>query len=157
MLALVQYAANSGLVAWFAALKTGTQFWPTWSKHYLWTSVTYFAGASAAMIAAKSADNMGFYAVILAAPTVAILFFTYRTYLKNVESAAAQAEQARHHIEELSHYIAEQERIREPAILRKSIRVYKLLLRPRKTERTRSNEFRTSRGSGKITISNSSP
>jgi signal transduction histidine kinase/ActR/RegA family two-component response regulator len=112
-MALAQYGANSGIVAWFAAIKTGAQFWPTWSKHFLWTSITYFAGASAAMITAKSADHMGFYAVILTAPTVAILFFTYRTYLKNVESAAAQADQAKQHIEELSHYIAEQERIRE--------------------------------------------
>ena len=65
------------------------------------------------MVTAKSADHMGFYAVILTAPTVAILFFTYRTYLKNVESAAAQADQAKQHVEELSHYIAEQGRIRE--------------------------------------------
>ena len=112
-MALVQYGANSGLVAWFAAIKTRQQFWPTWSKHFLWTSITYFAGASASVITAKSADHIGFYAVILTAPTVAILFFTYRTYLKNVEAAAAQADQARQHVEELSHYIAEQERIRE--------------------------------------------
>ena len=112
-MALVQYGANSGLVAWFAAIKSNQQFWPTWSKHFLWTSITYFAGASASMITAKSADHMGFYAVILTAPTVAILFFTYRTYLKNVEVAAAQADQAKQHVEELSHYIAEQERIRE--------------------------------------------
>lgn len=112
-MALVQYAANSGLVAWCAALKTNQQFWHTWKTHYLWTSITYFAGASAATITAKSADHMGFYAVILTAPTIAILFFTYRTYLKNVESSAAQAEQAEQHIEELSHYITEQERIRE--------------------------------------------
>jgi len=84
-----------------------------WRKHFLWTSITYFAGASAATITAKSADHMGFYAVILTAPTLAILYFTYRTYLKNVESSAAQAEQAEQHIQELSHYIAEQERIRE--------------------------------------------
>jgi signal transduction histidine kinase/CheY-like chemotaxis protein len=112
-MALVQYGANSGLVAWCTALKLGQQFWLTWTKHFLWTSITYFAGASAAMITAKSADHMGFYAVILTAPTIAILFFTYRTYLKNVESSAAQADQAKLHIEELSHYIAEQERIRE--------------------------------------------
>lgn len=112
-MALVQYAANSGMVALCAALKTRARFWPTWSKHYLWTSITYFVGASAATITAKSADHIGFYAVILTAPTVAILFFTYRTYLKNVESSAAQAEQAHQHIEELSHYISEQERIRE--------------------------------------------
>ena len=112
-MALVQYAANSGLVALCGALKASLAFWPVWRTHFLWTSITYFAGASAATITAKSADHMGFYAVILTAPTLAILFFTYRTYLKNVEASAAQAEQAEQHIEELSHYIAEQERIRE--------------------------------------------
>ena len=112
-MALVQYVANSGLVALCGALKANLEFWLVWRTHFLWTSITYFAGASAATITAKSADHMGFYAVILTAPTLAILFFTYRTYLKNVEASAAQAEQAEQHIEELSHYIAEQERIRE--------------------------------------------
>ena len=112
-MALVQYVANSGLIALCAALKTGKGLWHTWTKYYLWTSITYLVGASAATITAKSADHVGFYAVILTAPTIAILFFTYRTYLKNVEAAAMQAEQAEQHIKELSHYIAEQDRIRE--------------------------------------------
>jgi C4-dicarboxylate-specific signal transduction histidine kinase len=46
-------------------------------------------------------------------PIIAIIFLTYRTYLKNVETSAAQAAQAEKHVKELSHYIAEQERIRE--------------------------------------------
>ena len=46
-------------------------------------------------------------------PIIAIVFLTYRTYLRNVETSADQAEQAEEHIKELSHYIAEQERIRE--------------------------------------------
>src|SRR5207253_10995473 len=46
-------------------------------------------------------------------PVLAILHFTYRHYLKNVETSAAAAEQAQRHVEELSRYIAEQERIRE--------------------------------------------
>jgi len=46
-------------------------------------------------------------------PIIAIVFLTYRTYLKNVETSAAQADQAEKHVKELSHYIAEQDRIRE--------------------------------------------
>jgi signal transduction histidine kinase/CheY-like chemotaxis protein len=42
-----------------------------------------------------------------------IVFLTYRTYLRHVETSAAQAAQAEKHVKELSHYIAEQERIRE--------------------------------------------
>lgn len=113
LMALVQYATNSGVVAVCAALKAGRSTWETWKKHYLWTSITYFAGASAAAVIAKLMGQFGFYALIVTLPIVAIIFFTYRTYLKNIEAAAEQAEQAHRHVEELSHYIAEQERIRE--------------------------------------------
>ena len=39
-MALVQYAANSGLVALCGALKANLPFWPVWRKHFLWTSIT---------------------------------------------------------------------------------------------------------------------
>src|SRR4029079_5150897 len=51
--------------------------------------------------------------LIITFPVMFVVFFTYRTYLKNIEASANQAEQAERHVEELSHYIAEQERIRE--------------------------------------------
>jgi signal transduction histidine kinase/ActR/RegA family two-component response regulator len=113
LMALVQYAANSGLVALGYALKNRESFWPTWHRHYLWTSITYFAGASAAALIAHLMRTVGAPALVFATPVVLITYFTYRTYLKNVETSNAQAEQARRHVEELSHYIAEQERIRE--------------------------------------------
>ncbi|MCA1850486.1 MAG: hypothetical protein LC672_05430, partial [Acidobacteria bacterium] len=113
LMAIVQYIANSGIVAVLAAYKLNQPIWRTWSKHYLWTSITYIAGASAAGVIAKLIGAFGFYAVFVTTPIVAIVYFTYRTYLKNVEVAAQQAEQAERHVEELSHYIAEQERIRE--------------------------------------------
>lgn len=113
LMALVQYATNSGVVAVCAGLRTGGSIWQTWKKHYLWTSITYFAGASAAAVIGKLMGQFGFYALIVTLPIIATVFFTYRTYLKNIEAAADQAEQAHRHVEELSHYIAEQERIRE--------------------------------------------
>jgi signal transduction histidine kinase/ActR/RegA family two-component response regulator len=130
VMALVQYITNSGLVAVLAACKTDQPIWHTWTKYYLWTSVTYFAGASAAGIIAKLVSVVGFYAVTATIPIIAFVYFTYRTYLKNIEvmaaaakaeaaaaakteAAAAQAEQAERHVAELNHYIAEQERIRE--------------------------------------------
>ena len=113
LLALIQYAANSGMVAVLGALKANHPIWQTWKKHYLWTSITYFAGASAAAVIAKLMVVFGFYALIITLPIIAIVFFTYRTYLKNIEASMTQAEQAERHVEELSHYIAEQERIRE--------------------------------------------
>ena len=112
-MALLHYASNSGIVAIGAALKTDQPIWQTWRKHYLWTSITYFAGACAAGVIAGLVYFIGVYAFAITLPIIAIIFLTYRTYLRNVETSAAQAAQAEKHVKELSHYIAEQERIRE--------------------------------------------
>lgn len=112
-MALTHYISNSGIVAIGGALKTDQPIWQTWRKHYLWTSITYFAGACAAGVIAGLVYFIGVYAFVITLPIIAIIFLTYRTYLKNVEASAAQAAQAEKHVKELSHYIAEQERIRE--------------------------------------------
>jgi diguanylate cyclase (GGDEF)-like protein/PAS domain S-box-containing protein len=98
LMTLVQYITNSGLVATAAALRTDQPLWMTWRKGFLWTSITYFAGASAAGIIAKLIDTVGFYAFLATTPIIAIVYFTYCTYLKNVESSVAQAEQAERHV-----------------------------------------------------------
>ncbi|MGZ5435849.1 MAG: GGDEF domain-containing protein [Pyrinomonadaceae bacterium] len=110
-MAFIQYASNSLLVATSSALKADTSVWATWRKSFLWTSITYFAGASAAALIARFIGTVGFFAFVSTIPIIAIVYFTYLTFLKNVSSAAAQAEQARQHVEELNRHIAEQERI----------------------------------------------
>ena len=112
-MALTHYAVNSGIVGIGGALKSDQPIWQTWRKHFLWTSLTYFTGACAAGIIAGLVYFIGVYAFVITLPIIAIIFLTYRTYLKNVETSAAQAAQAEKHVTELSHYIAEQERIRE--------------------------------------------
>lgn len=111
LMAVVQYMANSGLVATGVALKAGAPVWKTWKESFLWTSLTYFAGASAAGITAQLIGAFGIFAFFATVPIVVVVYFTYTTYLKNVEAASVQAELAQKHVEELSHYIAEQERI----------------------------------------------
>jgi signal transduction histidine kinase/ActR/RegA family two-component response regulator len=113
LMASVQYVVNTALVTVYTACKIGRSFWETWRTNYLWASITYFAGASAAFIIAKLMVVIGFYALIVTLPIIAIVYLTYRTYLKNVEASAERAEQARKHVEELSRYIAEQERLQE--------------------------------------------
>ncbi len=113
IMALVQYAANTFAIALRLALKTDQPLWPTWRKNYLWTSITFFVGAFAAGIIARLIETIGFYAFLVTTPIIFIIYFTYQTYLKNVKGAAEHAEQAERHVEELSRYIAEQERIRE--------------------------------------------
>jgi diguanylate cyclase (GGDEF)-like protein/PAS domain S-box-containing protein len=100
-MALVQYVVNSGLIAVAGALKAGQPILNTWKTHYVWTSITYFAGASTAGITVELISSVGFYAVMCTLPIVGIVYFTYLTYVKNVEASAAQAEQAEKHLAEL--------------------------------------------------------
>ena len=111
-LALTQYLTNSVLAAVREALRDSKPVWRTWRRSYLWISITTVAAASAAMIAARLINATGIYSVVLILPIVAVVVFAYQTYLKNVEAAEAQAEQARMYVKELSRYVEEQERIR---------------------------------------------
>lgn len=122
VMAFVQYGSNSLMAAIYTSLKMDEPLWHSWTKYYLWASITYFAGASAAGFTVKIADFAGVYGLMTTAPIVAILYFTYRTYLRNIEvmsaaakaeEAAAHAEEAERHVAELNHYIEEQKRIRE--------------------------------------------
>lgn len=113
VMALVQYAANTTLIAIEKASKIKASTWHTWRTYYLWTSVTYFAGASAAGIIAILIRTYSFYAVVATVPIILIIVFTYQTYLKNIENSLAQTEAARLHVEELSKYIGELQRSEE--------------------------------------------
>ena len=109
LMALVQYIVNTALAAMASSYKINQPVWPTWKKYYLWSSLTYVAGASAAGLLAKLTIAFGFYALLATLPIIAIIYFTYRTYLKNIEVSIAHAEQAERHVEELSRYIIERE------------------------------------------------
>jgi len=132
-MAMVQYFSNSGICAIGSALKTGQSIWQTWQKHYLWTSITYLAGAAVAAAASNSIEKAGLTVLAVGAPVIFILYFTYHKYLNEIKATSAQAEQAEReraeaeraraeaereraeqaerHVEELSRHIAEQERI----------------------------------------------
>jgi len=105
LMALVQYVFNSGMVATGVALKMGRPVWQMWRQNFLWTSITYFAGASAAGIIAQLGSIFGLYALFATAPIIAIVYFTYCTYLKNVESSTKQAELARQHALEVQQHM----------------------------------------------------
>jgi diguanylate cyclase (GGDEF)-like protein/PAS domain S-box-containing protein len=100
-LAILQYLTNSGLVATAGALRLGQPILAIWKKHYLWTCITYFAGAVMAVPAAVMIHKFGFTAFLAVTPLLGILYFTYIMYLQNVESSKAQAEQAERHMEEM--------------------------------------------------------
>src|SRR5438132_730111 len=99
IMAVVQYVTNSGLVAIYTALKTDQPIFATWRTSYLWTSISYFAGASIASVAVHVLKGLSIYAILMITPIMAIIYITYKTYLRNVEVSAAQAEQAKRHAE----------------------------------------------------------
>jgi diguanylate cyclase (GGDEF)-like protein/PAS domain S-box-containing protein len=111
VMALLQYILNSWLIAAGVALGANQSVWQSWRTNFLWTSLTYFAGASGAAIVARMSEHLGLYAMVATGPIVVIVYITYRTYFANVEASAAQADQARLHVDELNRYIVEQERI----------------------------------------------
>ena len=113
VMGFVQYIANTTLIAIEKAPKIKESIWHTWRTYYLWTSITYFAGASAAGIIAILIRTYGFYAIIATVPIILIICFTYQTYLKNLETSLEQTEAARLHVEELSKYIDELQRSEE--------------------------------------------
>lgn len=115
-MALVQYVVNSGPIAVGVALKTGQGVWQSWRANFLWTSLTYFAGAFGAALVGWLTESLGLFAFVATAPIIVIVYFTYRTYLANVETSAAQAAQAKLHVEELNKYIAEQKRISQALV-----------------------------------------
>jgi signal transduction histidine kinase/ActR/RegA family two-component response regulator len=113
LMGFVQYIANTTLISVEKASKINDSVWNTWRTYYLWTSVTYFAGASAAGIVAILINRYNFYAVVATAPIILIICFTYQTYLKNIAVSIEQTDAARRHVEELSKYIGELQRSEE--------------------------------------------
>src|SRR5215510_11575899 len=68
VMGFAQYIANTTLISIEKASKINESVWNTWRTYYLWTSVTYFAGASGAGIVAILISRYSFYAVFATAP-----------------------------------------------------------------------------------------
>ena len=96
----VQFAVNSCIPALRESLKLNLPFGRVWREHYLWTSLTYFAGASAAGLTARLVNGHGFYALMAMFPIISVIYFTYQSYRKQLQATLAQAEQAQRHAEE---------------------------------------------------------
>lgn len=96
LMASVQYITNSGLAALRESFKRNKPFTEIWQKHFLWSSITYYAGASAAGMITRLITGLGLYAFLVALPIIGIIYATYRTYRRNIEDAEQHAnEQSR--------------------------------------------------------------
>ena len=112
VVALVQYLLHTWLVAICMGLKTDRPLWQTWTRHYLWSSLTYFIGAFLAGGIVRLETTFSFYAVLAPLPIISIIYFTYEKYLEDIRATAAQAERAERERAEAEHARAEAERLR---------------------------------------------
>jgi diguanylate cyclase (GGDEF)-like protein len=112
IVAVTQYLVHTWLVAICLAGKSGRPIWGTWTRHYLWSSLTYFIGAFVAGAIVKLQGSVSFYAVLAPLPIISIIYFTYDKYLEDIRATAAQAEQAERERAEAEHARAEAEMLR---------------------------------------------
>lgn len=92
-LALVHYALNSVMMSTVAALRSRRSIIFTWRESFLWTWMSYFAGAVAACVIVKMLTVISFYAFIIAVPILGITFLTYRNYLEKVQTSIRHVEE----------------------------------------------------------------
>jgi diguanylate cyclase (GGDEF)-like protein/PAS domain S-box-containing protein len=103
VMATVQYLTNTSLAALRETLRRNESFSDVWLKHYLWTSITYYAGASAAAVISKLVAALGLSAFVIALPIVGIILAAYRSYRRNLSEAeehAREQERVRKHLME---------------------------------------------------------
>jgi diguanylate cyclase (GGDEF)-like protein/putative nucleotidyltransferase with HDIG domain len=93
LLAMIHYVLNSGTMSIVTALRQSRTFFSTWKDSFLWTSLTYFAGAVTACLIIKLIEVISFYAFIVSVPILTITYFTYKVYLDKVEASNRHAEQ----------------------------------------------------------------
>ena len=85
MLALIQYLLNSGSVAVIVSLELRKNIYHVWKDSFLWTSITFFAGAAAAGIIALKMRFVTPAVLGVIVPVVMAIYFTYKTYLDKVQ------------------------------------------------------------------------
>ncbi|MEK6320139.1 MAG: HD domain-containing phosphohydrolase [Acidobacteriota bacterium] len=93
LLSSVHYLLNSTLVSIVSALRNGTGLLKTWRDSFLWTWMSYFAGAVAAALIVKLIAVISFYAFIVAVPIMAMTFLIYKNYLAKVQASIRHVEE----------------------------------------------------------------
>src|SRR5438309_2650249 len=84
---------NSGMVSMVSALRNRKSLATTWRESFLWTWMSYFAGAVAACLIVKLIAVISFYAFIVAVPILAVTFLTYKNYLAKVQASIRHVEE----------------------------------------------------------------
>ncbi len=122
LLGLVQFFGNSITVSVREALRHETPFkifWEVWFKYCGNVLVMFIASALVSGLLIKARNQFNSLLFLIAFGVFSLVYLTYRRYVNEVKATSAKAEQserlraeqAEHHVEELQHHIAEQNRI----------------------------------------------
>lgn len=90
-LAFTHYLCNSGAVAAIVALEKRRNVVDIWKDSFLWSSITYFAGAAAAGFIVLTVGNATIEVVGVIIPVVLAMYVTYKTYLAKVQEVRSLA------------------------------------------------------------------
>src|SRR4051812_30523796 len=99
VLAILYFLLNSALVAWAVAFEKGVSAFSVWSESFLWLSLNYFGGASAAalLLPYLQPEQPQFARVIgILLPLLLISYLTFKTAMGRVDDA-------HRHLKELNH------------------------------------------------------
>jgi len=94
-LALVYYLCNSGTVAVIAALDFRKNIYRFWRENFLFTSLTYFTGASVASLIAINFSSITPAMLVIIIPILLVTYFTNKTHLDKIEEHV-------HHLQNLN-------------------------------------------------------
>lgn len=116
-----QFMVNSLFVAAFAAIRSDKPIWKVWYEYCLNALLMFLTGGFLAAVVVKALHNLEPVLIVIAFVVAVVVFLTYKRYIEELKLTADQAEtserqraeQAERHIEELQHYIREQERTSE--------------------------------------------
>jgi diguanylate cyclase (GGDEF)-like protein/PAS domain S-box-containing protein len=86
VMALSQYLVSTSMVATMQALKLDLSLWRAWRKYYLWVSATFIMAAIPAGFVARYFGDFSSMALLTIVPIIALIYFSYETYIRNLEA-----------------------------------------------------------------------
>jgi diguanylate cyclase (GGDEF)-like protein/putative nucleotidyltransferase with HDIG domain len=91
--AAVHFLVNSSLLSIILGLRYKISIKQHWMENQLWTALTYFPLITATIFLYICVQQVGWLAVIAAAPVLAIIYFSYIQYNKNVQEKMQKIEE----------------------------------------------------------------
>ena len=112
------FMLNSALVSVFFAIKNDKSILGIWSEYCLNALVLYLSSAVLAGFTAKAIQEINIFLFAAVCVFFATVYVTYRRYINDIKTTAAQAEQserqraeqAERHVQELKHYVEQLEK-----------------------------------------------